>query len=84
MSPVQTVTYVSGLDTKEYGDPGRIRTCDHSLRRRVLYPAELRGLNAVNGTPVGQETRAACHVTRRNLPKTPDKVDAPAALGDSV
>src|SRR5262249_53905816 len=26
-----------------YGDPGRIRTCDHSLRRRVLYPAELRG-----------------------------------------
>ena len=25
------------------GDPGRIRTCDHSLRRRVLYPAELRG-----------------------------------------
>ena len=25
------------------GDPGRIRTCDHSLRRRVLYPTELRG-----------------------------------------
>src|SRR5437763_2512280 len=25
------------------GDPGRIRTCDHSLRRRVIYPAELRG-----------------------------------------
>lgn len=28
------------------GDPGRIRTCDHSLRRRVLYPAELRGLKS--------------------------------------
>ena len=25
------------------GDPGRIRTCDHQLRRLVLYPAELRG-----------------------------------------
>ncbi len=25
------------------GDPGRIRTCDHRLRRPVLYPAELRG-----------------------------------------
>src|SRR5439155_26303711 len=25
------------------GDPGRIRTGDISLRRRVLYPAELRG-----------------------------------------
>ena len=31
------------MDTEENGDPGRIRTCDHSLRRRVLYPAELRG-----------------------------------------
>lgn len=25
------------------GAPGRSRTCDHSLRRRVLYPVELRG-----------------------------------------
>ena len=25
-----------------FGDPGRIRTCDHRLRRPVLYPAELR------------------------------------------
>lgn len=25
------------------GDPCRIRTCDRPLRRRVLYPAELRG-----------------------------------------
>lgn len=25
-----------------YGDPGRTRTCDHRLRRPVLYPAELR------------------------------------------
>ena len=26
------------------GAPGRIRTCDHPLRRRVLYPTELRAL----------------------------------------
>ena len=24
------------------GAPGRTRTCDHPLRRRMLYPAELR------------------------------------------
>ena len=24
------------------GTPGRTRTCDHPLRRRMLYPAELR------------------------------------------
>jgi hypothetical protein len=29
----------------EFGDPGRIRTCDPQLRRLVLYPAELRGLS---------------------------------------
>ncbi len=27
------------------GAPGRIRTCDHPLRRRMLYPTELRALN---------------------------------------
>ena len=27
-----------------FGDSYRIRTCDHLLRRQVLYPAELRGL----------------------------------------
>lgn len=27
---------------KMNGDPGRIRTCDHRLRRPVLYPTELR------------------------------------------
>ena len=26
------------------GAPGRTRTCDHPLRRRMLYPAELRAL----------------------------------------
>ena len=26
------------------GAPGRIRTCDHPLRRRMLYPTELRAL----------------------------------------
>lgn len=38
----------------EIGDPGRIRTCDHSLRRRVLYPAELRGLVAHRTRRTGQ------------------------------
>lgn len=28
------------------GAPGRIRTCDHPLRRRMLYPTELRALLA--------------------------------------
>ena len=27
-----------------HGAPGRIRTCDHPLRRRMLYPTELRAL----------------------------------------
>ena len=27
----------------EYGDPGRIRTCDLRIRSPLLYPAELRG-----------------------------------------
>ena len=30
------------LQASPYGAPGRIRTCDHPLRRRVLYPTELR------------------------------------------
>ena len=32
------VSYFQGVN----GAPGRIRTCDHPLRRRMLYPAELR------------------------------------------
>ena len=39
----QGVCCVSGLDNLKSGDPGRIRTCDRPLRRRMLYPAELRG-----------------------------------------
>ncbi len=27
------------------GAPGRIRTCDHLLRRQMLYPTELQALN---------------------------------------
>ena len=36
----QSLTLMPG----SHGAPGRIRTCDHPLRRRVLYPAELRAL----------------------------------------
>ena len=38
----QSVTYVSGPYKRENGRRGRIRTCDHRLRRPVLYPTELR------------------------------------------
>ncbi len=30
--------------TNRNGAPGRTRTCDHPLRRRMLYPTELRAL----------------------------------------
>jgi hypothetical protein len=33
--------------TTRRDDPGRTRTCDPLLRRQVLYPAELRGLNGL-------------------------------------
>ena len=31
-----------------YGAPGRIRTCDHLLRRQMLYPTELQALECLN------------------------------------
>jgi hypothetical protein len=40
------------------GDPGRIRTGDHSLRRRVLYPAELRG-HCVRFAPATRTARVS-------------------------
>jgi hypothetical protein len=40
--------WLSNLNSRQsveiIGDPGRARTCDLPLRRRLLYPAELRGL----------------------------------------
>lgn len=43
------------------GPPYTIRTCDRSLRRRVLYPTELRaGIEAVR-----MITRGNCTVSRR-------------------
>ena len=41
------------------GDPGRIRTCDPQLRRLVLYPAELRGLDCLSFTRVAHALKAA-------------------------
>ena len=32
---------LQGTETALIRTPGRIRTCDHRLRRPVLYPAEL-------------------------------------------
>ena len=37
-------TYLNCFCYQSHGASGRIRTCDHPLRRRVLYPAELRTL----------------------------------------
>ena len=34
----------------EYGAPCRIRTCDHMLRRHVLYPTELRAHHVTDVT----------------------------------
>ena len=43
------VTYnLLHLQASPNGAPGRIRTCDHPLRRRVLYPTELRALVVIN------------------------------------
>ena len=36
-----------GIASGRAGDPDRIRTCDLPLRRRSLYPAELRGLTLI-------------------------------------
>ena len=34
------------LRLQDVGDPGRNRTCNRQLRRLMLYPVELRDLNA--------------------------------------
>jgi hypothetical protein len=56
-----------------FGTPGRIRTCGHPLRRRMLYPAELRahcwiltskGLKKVVGVE-GFEPPTFCSQSRR-------------------
>ncbi len=36
------------INDNSSGDSGRARTCDISLRRRVLYPAELRSQSAAS------------------------------------
>ncbi|CAI8969962.1 hypothetical protein EMIT053CA3_90068 [Pseudomonas donghuensis] len=43
LSYVHHIAFIALLVPKlPIGAPGRTRTCDHPLRRRMLYPAELR------------------------------------------
>jgi hypothetical protein len=44
MSPVQTVTYVFGLDKKESGAQRRIRTTDTRIFNPLLYQLSYLGL----------------------------------------
>ena len=43
MSPVQTVTYVFGLDIEETGAGSRIRTRDPEITNHVLYQLSYTG-----------------------------------------
>ncbi len=46
---------------KKDGDPGRIRTCDRPLRRRMLYPAELRDRIRRKSSVCGTQMEAVLH-----------------------
>ena len=37
------------VNLSEYGAPGRSRTCDPPLRRRMLYPLSYRGVIVYEG-----------------------------------
>ena len=44
----------------ESGAPGRIRTCDHLLRRQMLYPTELQALIVLTNIVVIRTTLLDC------------------------
>jgi hypothetical protein len=44
MCPEQGVNHVTGMDQKQIGAPGGIRTPDPQIRSLMLYPAELQAL----------------------------------------
>ncbi len=46
MSPVQSVTYVSGPDNRKIGSAGRTRTCDPVVNSHLLYQLSYRGTRA--------------------------------------
>ena len=55
---ILTLRKTKNAQNLKYGDSGRARTCDLPLRRRLLYPAELRGLAGAahpNGLPTRSE-----------------------------
>ena len=43
MSQERSVTYVSGLDKRKLGSPGRTRTYDPAVNSRLLYQLSYRG-----------------------------------------
>ncbi len=56
------------IGAKRAGDPGRARTYDLPLRRRLLYPAELRGLTGPWLRSHGAPARSrACRAVRPSL-----------------
>lgn len=54
---LKTRYYMSG----ESGAPGRIRTCDHLLRRQMLYPTELQALIVLTNIVVIRTTLLLKH-----------------------
>ena len=53
------------------GAPGRIRTCDLPLRRRTLYPAELRAPDGDKNTPADRRNVLRKWCARRDLNPRP-------------
>ena len=43
----EQVRFLDGATARSDGAPGRNRTCDPALRRRVLYPLSYRGGEAI-------------------------------------
>ena len=55
---VTSQLFRAGDDRSFHNTPGRIRTADHALRRRVLYPTELPGLKSTEIVSVERMRRA--------------------------
>lgn len=57
--------------SQKTGAPGRTRTCDHELRRHVLYPAELRAPSlALGGCAAGLKRFMGCSALQKCVSKT--------------
>ena len=63
---------IAAIVMQAYGAPGRIRTCDHLLRRQMLYPTELQALECLS--MLAMPTKKACSALngRSGGIRTPD------------